>query len=74
MEQARKELLKVSDRLLGILKEDGLLSDVQLDALKNKWTNYMTLFRSFDDNKVSFGKGLNDSIRNVSTYKEIRRF
>lgn len=66
MEQARQALNKVSDRLLGMMREDGLISEESLKALQEKWPNYMPLFRSFDDNKVEFSRGLSDSFSNVT--------
>jgi len=66
METARKELLKISDDLLEQLSADELIDANQLKALKEKWTNYMPLFRAFDDDKVDFAKGLSDSFSNVT--------
>jgi len=66
METARKELLKISDDLLEQLSADELIDANQLKALKEKWTNYMPLFRAFDDDKVDFARGISDSFSNVT--------
>ncbi|HSN66762.1 MAG TPA: LPD38 domain-containing protein [Fusibacter sp.] len=66
MEKARKDLLAVSDDLLEQLSADELIDANQLKALKEKWTNYMPLFRAFDDDKVDFARGISDSFSNVT--------
>lgn len=66
IEKARKDLLAVSDDLLEQLSADELIDANQLKALKEKWTNYMPLFRAFDDDKVDFARGISDSFSNVT--------
>ena len=66
MEASRKKLVKLSNRLLDDLVEAGRISAEDVAAIKKKWPNYMPLFRSFDDAKIEFGKGLSDSFANVA--------
>lgn len=67
IEQARQQLLGISNKLLDDLKTANMLSEGQVNALKGKWENYMPLARSFDDNKVDFARGLSGAFSNVSS-------
>ena len=67
MERARQELVAVSNSMLKRLASDGVISPQQFKNLNSKWENYMPLFRSFDDEKVGFAKGLSDSFSNVTS-------
>ncbi|MGM7719443.1 LPD38 domain-containing protein [Metabacillus sp. Hm71] len=67
MEAARKQLVGVSDRLLDNLANTGVLSKESVEAMREKWPNYMPLFRSFDDDKVDFKSGLSKALANVSS-------
>jgi hypothetical protein len=67
MEAARKQLMQVSDNSLKRLVDSGIISQNSFDIMKNKWENYMPLFRSFDDEKVEFSNGLSNALANASS-------
>jgi len=67
MEAARQELLKYNDILLDELATTGVIDATLPATLKAKWSNYMPLFRSFDDNKVDFTNGLGSSLVNATS-------
>jgi len=66
MEVARKELIKLNNSLLDDLIDAGVLSKESVNTLRDKWSDYMPLFRSFDDDKIEFAKGLKNAMANVS--------
>lgn len=66
IEKARKQLINLSNNLLDDLVENGVLSQDGVNAMRGKWKNYMPMFRSFDDEKVEFTKGLGDSFANIA--------
>ncbi len=67
MEAARQELVKVSTDLLEDLAESGVIDSGLVTALREKYPNYMPLFRSFNDDKVEFASGLSRSLANVTS-------
>lgn len=68
MEAARKKLLGVNNHVLDMLStgDKPILSGEQVAAMKEKWPNYMSLFRSFDDDKIEFSSGMNKAMANAS--------
>ncbi|MEK3819695.1 LPD38 domain-containing protein [Cytobacillus sp. FSL W8-0315] len=66
MEAARQKLLGVNNNVLDMLSSNGVLSREQVDAMKQKWPNYMSLFRSFDDDKIEFAGGMNKAMANAT--------
>lgn len=67
MEAARKELIKVSDGLLkDELLDSGIITEEAYKAMREKYPNYMPLFRSFDDEKIEFGSGVSKSLANAN--------
>jgi hypothetical protein len=67
MEEARKALIKISDDMLNELEKAGVISNDLVKTLKEKYPNYMPLFRNFDDGKVDFANGLGKSLGNVTS-------
>ena len=67
MEAARKELLKVNNELLESLGENGVIEKSLVTALKEKWPNYMSLSRAFDDEKVEFASEMSKALANASS-------
>ncbi|ULT55391.1 hypothetical protein L1999_20125 [Neobacillus drentensis] len=67
MEAARKKLLTVNNNVLDTLKQGGIISDAQLQGMKEKWPNYVSLFRSFDDDKIDFSNGISKALANASS-------
>lgn len=67
LEEARKQLNQVSDSMLRELVDSEVISKEMYSTLKEKWPNYMPLFRSFDDNKIDFARGLNKALTNVTS-------
>lgn len=69
MEAARKKLVDVNNDVLDILsKGDSAVLDIaQVDAMKEKWPNYMSLFRAFDDDKIDFASGINKALSVASS-------
>jgi hypothetical protein len=73
METARKELVAYNNRRLDDLVNSGRISQESADVMKQKWPNYMSLARAFDDNKVEFGTALGKSFGNVTNpIKELK--
>ena len=66
MEKARQELLELNNDLLDDLVDSGRISKELADGLKKKYPNYMSLFRSFDDEKIDFGEGMSKTLANVA--------
>jgi Large polyvalent protein associated domain 38 len=67
MEQERKQLVQVSDDVLrNELGENQILTSESMDAMRQKWPNYMPLFRAFDDDKVGFAGGMSNALANAS--------
>jgi hypothetical protein len=66
MEVARKELIKISDDMLQELVDNGVISATLMKTLKERYPNYMPLFRAFDDQSVNFADGLSNSLANVT--------
>ncbi|MFY0760181.1 LPD38 domain-containing protein [Metabacillus dongyingensis] len=64
MEAARKNLVKVNDDVLRMLStgDSPVLNPSDVDAMRAKWPNYMSLFRSFDDDKIEFASGLSKAL------------
>jgi len=61
----RKQLVNLSNKLLDELVDANVLSKESVAAMREKWPNYMPLFRLFDDEKVGFAKGLSEAFANV---------
>ncbi|MBK5482992.1 hypothetical protein JFV29_14045 [Peribacillus sp. TH16] len=66
MENARKELVNLNNDLLNTLADTGVLSKETVENMQKKHPNYMPLFRSFDDEKVDFSSGIQQSLANVA--------
>lgn len=68
MEAMRKKLLGVNNNVLDMLSsgEKPILSQEQVATMKQKWPNYMSLFRSFDDDKIEFSSGMNKAMANAA--------
>ncbi|WP_394139541.1 LPD38 domain-containing protein [Cytobacillus oceanisediminis] len=68
MEAMRKKLLGVNNNVLDMLStgDKPILSREQVAAMKEKWPNYMSLFRSFDDDKIEFSSGMNKAMANAT--------
>jgi Large polyvalent protein associated domain 38 len=67
MEQARKQLVQVSDDVLrNELGDNQILTSESMDAMREKWPNYMPLFRAFDDDKVGFAGGMSNALANAN--------
>lgn len=67
MEAARKELIKISDDMLDELQKNGVISKELVESLRERYPNYMPLFRNFDDEKVDFSAGLSKALANVTS-------
>lgn len=67
LEAERQKLMKLSDSLIENLQNDGVISQEQLSAMRQKWPNYMPLFRHFDDEKVDVAFGLGQAFSNVAS-------
>ena len=67
MEAARQQLNKLSDDLLNELSASGVITQDAIKAMKEKYPNYMPLFRSFEDDKIEFGRGVSNALANVSS-------
>lgn len=67
MEAAQQELVKINRDMMEELVKSGVVSRELADTLNERWKNYIPLFRSFDDEKVEFNKGLSDALANVSS-------
>ncbi|MBN8200472.1 LPD38 domain-containing protein [Bacillus sp. NTK034] len=68
MEAMRKKLLGVNNNVLDMISsgEKPILSQEQVATMKQKWPNYMSLFRSFDDDKIEFSSGMNKAMANAA--------
>lgn len=66
MEAARKELVKVGDDMLQELVDTGVISEQLMKSLREKYPNYIPLFRAFDDKSVNFANGLSNAMANVT--------
>lgn len=67
MEAARQQLVKTSTELLDDLAANGLINTDLPQILREKWPNYMPLFRHFDDDKIEFAGGLSKALANVTS-------
>jgi hypothetical protein len=67
MEFARKQLIQISNDMLSELEKAGVISGDLVKTLKEKYPNYMPLFRNFDDDKVDYVSGLGKSLGNVTS-------
>lgn len=67
MEAARKEIIKISDDMLAELEKEGVISRDLVKSLKERYPNYMPLFRNFDDEAVNFSDGLSKALANVTS-------
>lgn len=69
MEAARNELLKVNNNTLDTLSkgDNPVISKESVQAMNEKWPNYMSLFRAFDDDKIEFSNGLSKALTNGSS-------
>ncbi|MGF6951861.1 hypothetical protein QF028_004366 [Neobacillus sp. B4I6] len=68
METMRKKMVGVNNHVLDMLSsgENPVLSKEQVTAMREKWPNYMSLFRSFDDDKIEFAGGMNKAMANAT--------
>lgn len=64
MEEARKKLMGVNNYVLDMLSngDKPVLSPESIQAMRDKYPNYMPLFRSFDDEKIEFASGLSNAL------------
>lgn len=67
MERARKAMIRISDDLLSELEKSGVVGKEAIEAMREKYPNYMPLFRSFDDESVEFSTGLSKALANVTS-------
>jgi len=67
LEKARQKLVDLSTKQLQELADNGIIEQSMVKTLRDKWPNYMPLFRSFDDDKVEFARGLSKSLANVTS-------
>ncbi len=69
MEAAREKLISVNDNVLDMLSsgDSPVLSPKDVQTMREKWPNYMSLFRSFDDDKVEFASGLSKALSVASS-------
>lgn len=66
IEELRQRLVQVSDDILKEeLVDSGILSQEAYQTMREKWPNYMPMFRSFDDDKVEFSGGLSNALANA---------
>lgn len=68
MEVLRKKLVSVNDYAMKLLSsgDNPVIDPALVKDLKEKWPNYMSLFRSFNDDKVEFGSGIGRSMVNAT--------
>lgn len=67
MDAAQQELVKINNELLDDLVNAGVISKGLRDELRNRWKNYIPMFRSFDaDPAGGFGGGLSKTLANVA--------
>lgn len=66
MEAARQKLMQYNNTLLEDLADSGRISKELVTTLREKYPNYMSLFRSFDDDKIEFATGISNSLANVA--------
>lgn len=64
MESARKSLVEVNNNTLDMLStgDSPVLDPDSVKAMREKWPNYMSLFRNFDDDKIEFASGLSNAL------------
>ncbi|WP_243299148.1 LPD38 domain-containing protein [Bacillus litorisediminis] len=64
MEAARQRLLQVNNSILDMLStgDAPVVDSGQVATLRERWPNYMSLFRSFDDDKVDYATGLSRAL------------
>lgn len=67
METARLKLLGVNNKVLDMLLQGGIIDNAQVAAMREKYPNYVSLFRSFDDDKVEFVGGLGKALANATS-------
>lgn len=69
MEAARKKLVEVNNKVLDILSkgDSAVLNEADVAAMREKWPNYMSLFRSFDDDKIDFSSGVSNALSVASS-------
>ncbi|WP_026562497.1 LPD38 domain-containing protein [Bacillus sp. J37] len=69
LENARKQLMNVNNNVLEMLSngEKPVLSADAVKAMREKYPNYMPLFRSFDDEKIEFANGLSNALSVASS-------
>lgn len=67
MEAARKSIIEISNDMLTELEKQGVISGDLVKALKERYPNYMPLFRNFDDESVNFSDGLSKALANVTS-------
>lgn len=66
MEAARQQLIKISDDMLKELSDTGVISKDLLKTLRDRYPNYVPLFRAFDEQSVNFADGLSNALSNVT--------
>lgn len=66
MERIRGDLIKINDDMLGS-QEGGLAAPELVAALRERWPNYIPLFRELDSDAVGFSGGLSDTLANVTS-------
>lgn len=67
MESARKALIKINDDMLQELTDSGVISKELTATLRERWQNYVPLFRELEDDAVNFGGGLSKALANVTS-------
>lgn len=66
MEAARQKLVGLGNEMLNELADAQVISRELVKTLRQKYPNYMPLFRSFDDDKVEFAAGMSKRMANVA--------
>jgi hypothetical protein len=67
MESARQKLISANNSVLDMLGNGGILNSTDIATMKQKWPNYVSLFRSFDDDKIEFASGISKAMANASS-------
>jgi hypothetical protein len=67
MEAIRKKLIQINDDMLQQLTDSGVVSKDLAETLRERWPNYVPLFRALDDEAVGFEGGLSKALANVAS-------
>ncbi len=67
MEAVRKKLIQINDDMLQQLVNSGVVSKELASTLRERWPNYVPLFRQLEDEAVGFEGGLSKALANVAS-------